>query len=148
MSKHFKALCTAVREATETYALLHQPVKIPPGIFGNILQIICEENRIKAKKNLETALNTLQIEIEKALQNPPYPCDKLPPVPVKPPESLIDGTVLAALFALYAACIRLTNPEDLGHQLQPEARQLINDAINKVRHTCEQPTVDNSHENT
>lgn len=93
-----------------------------------------------ARQHFFLHLGMLEGAVERLAQILSYPCDKLPPAPVKPPESLIDGTVLAALFGLYSTCLRLTNPDDLGHQLQPEARQLINDAIHSVRLACKQPT--------
>lgn len=97
---------------------------------------------LQEKNKLENAFKHLSKAIEETLQNHAYPCNGLPPAQMKPPESLIDGTMLAALFGLYSTCLRLTNPDDLGYQLQPEARQLINNAINKVRYTCEQPTIE------
>ena len=100
--------------------------------------------RNDARSHFYKQLKLLGDAIENLFQSLSYPCNKLPPAQVKPqikpPESLTEGTVLAALFALYATCMRLTNPDDLGHQLQPEARQLINDAIHSVRRACEQPT--------
>lgn len=96
--------------------------------------------RNDARNYFYKELKLLGDAAENLLQNLSYPCNKLPPAPVKPPESLVEGTVLAELFAMYATCMRLTNPDDLGHQLQPEARQLVNDAIQNVRRACEQPT--------
>jgi len=102
------------------------------------------EARDTAYHHLFIHLGMLEGATVNLLQSLCYPCNKLPPAQVKPqikpPESLIEGTVLAELFGLYATCMRLTNPDDLGHQLQPEARQLINDAIYNVRWVCEQPT--------
>lgn len=99
--------------------------------------------RNDARNHFYKQLKLLGDAVENLIQIVSYPCNKLPPAQVKPqikpPESLTEGTVLAALFALYATCMRLTNPDDLGHQLQPEARQLINDAIHSVRRACEQP---------
>lgn len=99
--------------------------------------IACE----KARHHFFMHLSMLEGEVANLLQSLSSPCDKLPPAPLTPPESITEFTKQVTFFNLYSTCIRLVDPEDPGHQPSPETRQLINAALHDIQQAHkQQPT--------